>query len=69
MGFLISLIDACVRSLSYGMRAFVAAILFCVAVLSFKLCFRKKNDKHPIAWGYYVLCLLSVFVAIVYLVV
>ena len=69
MGFIMSIIDVCVRSLSYGLRLIIAVALFGTAVFCFKLSFRKKNDKNPIAWGYYILCLLLVFVAIVYIVI
>jgi len=67
--FFMSILDVCVRNLQWGLRITIAVILFCVALFSFKLSFRKKNEKHPLAIGWFSLCIVSLFVAIVYLVV
>ena len=67
--FFVSVLNACVRNLQWGWRITICVACFCAALLFLKLSFRKKDDKHPLALGWFLLCLLSLFIAIVYVVV
>ena len=69
LGFFQTIFDNCVRLVPWGWRITIACVLFGICLLCLKLSFRKKNDKHPIAVGFFVLCVLALFLAVVYLVV
>ncbi len=66
--FFNTIINTLIRNLSYGVRVTISAGLFVVALISLKLSIKKKNDTHPIAWGWMILCLISAFLSVIYLV-
>ena len=64
--FFNTVLNTLIRDLSYPVRASIGSVLFILGVVSLVLSLRKKNDSHPIAWGWLVLCIISVALAIVY---
>lgn len=65
--FFSSIINKCIRNLDYGVRVGIGIALFTAAIFLFKMSIRRKNDSHPIAWGWLILSVLSLFLGIVYL--
>ena len=66
--FFVSLFNNLVRDVSPTVRIIVVVVAFLLAILSVYWCIRKKNDSHPIAWGWVVLCIVSLAVAVTYIV-
>ena len=64
--FFITVFNTLVRDLSPALKATLAVVFYLLAVMALYLSIRKKNDKHPIAWGWMVLCIVSVAIAVVY---
>ncbi|MBR4124034.1 MAG: hypothetical protein IKR12_00510 [Clostridia bacterium] len=65
--FFNTVLNTLIRDLPYGLRVGIAAAFLFVAVFSLYKSLRKKNDIHPIAWGWMILFVLSLFMTIVYL--
>jgi len=64
--FFNTVLNTLIREVSYPVRAVIGSLLFILGVVSLVLSLRKKNDAHPVAWGWLVLCIISVALAIVY---
>ena len=66
--FFISLFNTLVRDVSPTVRIIVSVAFFILAILCIYWSFRKKNDDHPIAWGWIVLCIISLAISVTYVV-
>jgi hypothetical protein len=62
-----TIINTLIRDVSYTARLIIAFALFFLAVLSLIWSIRRKNDVHPIAWGWMLLCIICVVLAILYI--
>ena len=61
-----TILNTLVRNLDYKVRIIISVVFFVLAVFSLLWSIRKKNDKHPIAWGWMILCVLSLFLSFIY---
>ena len=69
MGFLTSILDACIRNLDWGLRVTIAVIFFGLTILFLRLSIKSKGAKTPLAIGYYILTFISLFLFVLYLAV
>lgn len=65
-GFFNTIINTLVRNVDYNIRIIICFAFFFLATMSLIWSIRKKNDAHPIAWGCFIVCLLSMALAVVY---
>ena len=66
--FFISLFNTLVRDISPTVRIIVSSAFFILAILCVYWSIRRKNDAHPIAWGWIVLCIISLAISVTYVV-
>jgi|LGVF01.2.fsa_nt_gb hypothetical protein len=61
-----SIINTLIRDLPMATRASIGLTLFTVGLICFTYMFRKKNDLHPIKYGWATLFILCVGMAVLY---
>lgn len=49
-----------IRNMNSGIKITVYIVMFLLAGVFLYLSIRRKNDKHPLAWGWLVLCVLCI---------
>lgn len=62
-----TILNTLIRNVPYGLRIVISLLLFLLAILSIIWAIKPKDDKHPIAWGWLVLCFISMGMSIVYI--
>ena len=65
--FFNKIFNTLVRDVDPALKITLSAGFFILAIFCVLWSFRKKNDAHPIAWGWIVLCIISLALAVVYL--
>ena len=66
--FFISLFNFLVRGPDRTLAITISVAFFILAILCVYWSIRKKNDAHPIAWGWIVLCIISLAISVTYVV-
>lgn len=66
--FFNSVLNTLVRDLPRWLQITIAFVFFAVALFSLYKTLRRKNDTHPIAVGWLILFIVSMFMSIVYIV-
>lgn len=64
--FFNTIIDTLIRNVHFSVRAIISLAFFALAAYSIMKSIKKKDDKHPIAWGWFILCFISMFLGVVY---
>lgn len=67
IGLLNSILNTLIRNVDYKVRIIISVAFFMVSVFSLMWSVRKKNDKNPIAWGWMILCVLSLCLSFLYI--
>lgn len=67
LAFINTILNTLIRNVNYTIRVMIAFGLFFFSVLCLLWSIRKKNDKYPIAWGWFILCVISMFLSSIYL--
>ena len=67
LAFFNTVLDTLIRNLAYPIRATISFVLLGLAAFCLIKSIRKKNDTNPIAWGWFILCFLSMLLAVLYL--
>ena len=66
--FFNAVINTLIRNVSYPVRLAIAFGLMFLAILSLIWSIRRKNDAHPIAWGWMILFVISASLSVIYIV-
>lgn len=61
-----TIINTLVRNVDYAWRVVIALAFLFLAFFSLVKSIRRKNDSNPLAYGWFVLCLLSMALSMVY---
>ena len=61
-----TILDTLVRNVHYSIRCLISLAFFALCTFALMKSIRKKDDKHPIAWGWFILCFISMFLAVIY---
>lgn len=60
------IINTLIRDLSPETQGFIGLILFTVSLIAFRKSFRLKNDLKPIKMGWFIVFVLSLTMAVLY---
>lgn len=66
LAILNTILDTLVRNIDYSIRIIISLAFFVFATWSLSKSIRKKNDKEPIAWGWFIGCCLTMAVSVLY---
>lgn len=61
------ILNTLIRDLPQAMRVTISIVLFVCAVFSFMNSIRKKNDNNPLSVGWLTLCLIFLFISVLYM--
>lgn len=61
-----TILNALVRNLHYSIRIIIALAFIALATYALIKSIRKKDDKNPLAYGWFTLCILSMILSVVY---
>ena len=66
--FFVSAFNTLVRNVDRPIKIIISIVAFLLSFWFLSKSLRKKNDKMPLAWGWFVLCLLCAFIGVVYII-
>ena len=61
-----TIFDVLIRNVHYSVRVIISLAFFALAAFCLMKSIRKKNDVHPIAWGWFILCFICMLLAVLY---
>lgn len=67
VAFFNTVLDTLIRNVAYPIRAIICLAFLGLAAFCLIKSIRKKNDVHPIAWGWFILCFFSMLLAVLYI--